>query len=104
MSKKFYRDVKLIRACKICGVQFRPKRYTTAAKLRLCHKHREEWWKERYQKEMAYEQTPERKKMRFAAWKKWVEKNEIRRRKLALDSYHRRKHLHAARKHRKVVK
>lgn len=104
MSKKFYKDVHIIAYCKICSVEFRPKRYGYRAALCVCNVHLREFLKKRYAEYgREYEKKPERKKMRFEVWKKWVKKNIEHRRKLALESYHRRKFdpKNRSRKHRK---
>src|SRR3990167_9700936 len=95
MSKHYYRDIKLIRFCKKCGVEYRPSRFSFFARLRLCWKCRRPyyakwykdvflpWWKA---------QTPERrqeiKAQRQETWRAWVEENKGRRRAQALASYH----------------
>lgn len=99
-SGRPYRDIKLIKFCKVCGVEYRPARYSFSAHLGLCHKHRRVYYKNWYanyflpwfkKQPPAVKQKYREKK--YASWKKWVEKNIDRRRKQALESYHRRKKL-----------
>ncbi len=111
MSKKFYRDVKLIRFCKKCGVEYRPPRFSFFARLRLCWKCRRpyyaKWYKESYLPWLK-RQTPERiaeiLKGRQVAWRAWVEANKDRRRAQALASYHKNKAKHKGRPHRATKK
>ncbi len=110
MSKFFYKDVKIIKFCKVCHVPYRPKRYTFFAMLGLCWKCRRpyytKWYREVWKPWFA-KQSPERKakykKAQYLNWKVWVTKNELKRRKQALESYHRNKAKHT-RKHRATVK
>ena len=113
MSKHFYKDVKVIKVCKVpgCGVEYRPERGSFFSKLNLCHKHRNIYYRNWYINTFLpyFKKLPEAEKEKYRAmklegWKRWVEKNLDKRRQQALESYHRNKHLHVARKHRKVVK
>lgn len=108
MSKYFYRDVKLIKFCKVCNVEYRPERGSFFAMLGLCHKHRkvyyQDWYKNKFLpffEKLSLEQKQKYRDMRYGVWKKWVTNNVERRRLQALESYHRNKHKHTDRKHRK---
>ena len=110
MSKHFYRDVKLISFCKVCGVEFRPPRASFFAMLGLCHKHRKLYYRAWYFnvylpffKKLTPAQQQKYRDRRYQVWLKWVTNNKERRKLQALESYHRRKHLHKDRKHRKVT-
>ena len=108
--ERFYHDVKLVCICKMCGVEFRPARYSMFAMIGLCHKHRyiyyQNWYINRFLPWFA-KQTPAVQQyyrdMRYGVWKKWVEKNKDKRRLQALTSYHRNKHK-STRKHRATRK
>lgn|SRR3990167_733356 len=112
MSKHFYRDVKLIKYCRLpgCNVEFRPARGSFFAKINLCHKHRmlyyRSWYIHRFLpffKKLPPEKKEYYRKMKLVVWKKWVEKNIVKRRLQALASYHKNKDKHKARRHRKVI-
>ena len=110
MSQHFYKDVKIIKFCKVCGVEFRPQRFSLAAALGLCHTHRHAYQQKHYREvyvPFLATATPEQKaayrKKRYEVWKKWVNVYKTKRRAQALASYHRNKHKHVSRKHRKVV-
>ena len=99
MSKHFYHDIKLIKFCKKCGVEYRPARYTFFAMLGLCWKCRRpyyrKWYLEMWRPWFAAqpkEKQDQLRKAKLVNWKVWVTKNEIKRRKQALESYHRNKH------------
>ena len=109
MSKHFYKDVKLIKYCKKCQVQYRPARYTFFAALGLCWNCRRPYYQEWYQKfwkpwyaRLTPEAKEKYKKAHLVNWKAWVLRNEIKRRRQALESYHRRKEdlANKKRKHR----
>ena len=111
MSKHFYKDIKLIKLCKACGVEFRPLRYSFFAHLGLCHKHRKVWYRNWYInwflpwfKKQSPEVQQRYRDMRYGVWKKWVENNKDRRRLQALVSYHKNKDKHRDRKHRATKK
>ena len=94
MSKAFYRDIKLIRVCKFCGTQYRPRRFGAFATLRRCYKCRKLWFKEAYKRwGKEYSKTPARKKSNYEVWKKWVKKNPERFKEIQLASLTRRKKL-----------
>ena len=108
MSKFFYRDIKLIKFCKVkgCGAEYRPVRYSFFAQLGLCHKHRSVYYREVYLNRYLpffNELSPEGKQKyrlrRYEVCEKWVIKNSVRRRKQALESYHRNKDKHKERRH-----
>lgn len=105
-SGRPYRDIKLIKFCKVCGVEFRPARYSVAARLGLCIKHRREYQRERAKRYGWHTWSPEKKKestrKNYSVWLNWVKNHPDYRRKLALESYHRRKldPKNKARKHR----
>lgn len=105
---KPYKDIKIIKFCKVCGVEFRPKRYSSQASIGLCIKHRREYYKELRRLYGWKTWSPEKKKevarKRYPNWLRWVRKNKKnieRRRATALKSYHRRKNdpKNKARKH-----
>lgn len=113
MSKDFYKDVKIIKICKVpeCGVEYRPERGSFFAEIGLCHKHRtiyyRNWYINRFLpffKKLPEAEKERYRKMKLAVWKKWVERNKDKRRLQALESYHRNKHKHIDRKHRAVRK
>jgi len=111
MSKKFYRDIKIIKFCKQCGVAYKPARWSFFAMLGLCWVCRRPYYQRWYRDSwLPYfnRQTPERqeeiKAQKIAAWKVWVKRNLKKRQRQALESYHRHKDEHRGRKHRKVVK
>jgi len=88
--RKFYKDIKVIKSCLICGAVFRPPR-GDGNHHGFCIKHRSLYWRSWYEK---YGKKLDRKKYKEAqdrAWKNWVEKHKERRRAQALASYHRRK-------------
>lgn len=108
MSKHFYKDVQVIKICKVptCLQEYRPQRGSFFAKLNLCHKHRNIYYRNWYLNTFVpfFKKLPEEEKqkyrdMKMDAWKKWVEKNLDKRRQQALESYHRNKHK-SNRKHR----
>lgn len=115
MSKKFYREVKLIKFCKNkkCGVEYRPQRGSFFAMLGLCWECRRPyyamWYKEIWKPWFA-NQTPKKqaeiKNQKYLAWKAWVTDNIVKRRKQALASYHRnkKKKSNKERKHRSTKK
>lgn len=109
--ERFYRDVKLVCICKVCKVEFRPERYSAFARIGLCHKHRYIYYRNWYINWFLpwfAKQSPETQQryrdMRYGVWKKWVNSYPERRKKIALDSYHRRKAdpTNKKRKHRKT--
>jgi hypothetical protein len=106
MSKKFFRETRWIKFCKICGTEYRPLKYSWEADTGLCNKCRHKWYKELYKKKIAYFNQPERKKQRYEVWLKWIKKNYERRRMLALISYHKRKNdpKNKTRRHRATKK
>ncbi len=105
MSKFFYKDVKIIKYCQKCGVSFRPQKGT--AHFNLCAVHRRPYAQEaykKYQEKYKEKYKGKYKDLRYRTWKAWIEKNLERRRKLALESYHRNKDKHKSRKHRTTVR
>jgi hypothetical protein len=106
-KRAYYKDIKTIKFCKVCGVPFRPKRGSVGWISGLCHKHRYLYSKKLAEYSAAWwgRKTPEYKreykKKNYESWKKWVEKNKKKRRLIALKSYHRRKNdpKNKARKH-----
>ena len=112
MSKHFYKDVKVIKFCKArgCNVEFRPERGSIEDRLGFCIVHRREhykaWYRDvclPYAKTLTPDQRKRYAKTRHETWKKWVIKNLEKRRKQALESYHRNKAKHKDRKHRKII-
>lgn len=109
MSKEFYKDIKVIKFCKRCKVEFRPVRSSFFAQLGLCYKCRKVFYKEWYRDvgkpfflKLSPEKQQEVKSKRYNIWKKWVEKNILERRTQALKSYHLNKEKHKTRKHRRT--
>jgi len=104
---KFYKDIKIVKRCKKCGVPFRPARYSYH--LGLCIVCRREFikfsrpsWKESVAK-MTPERREEFMEKEYLRWQKWVNAHIDRRRYLALKSYHQRKYIpsNRARSHHK---
>ncbi len=97
---------KWIKFCSICGIDYAPKRGSWEAATNLCVLHRDQWYKELYKKKYLFERLPYRKALRYKVWLAWVKKNWERRKKIALDSYHRRKNEphNKMRKHRATKK
>lgn len=93
----WHRDIKWIRVCRDCGVEYRPKRYSFQASSQRCYvcrkKKAREYWAT---------MSPEEKKKKYTYWFNWTENNLDKRRTIALASYHRNKNNPAnkARKHR----
>jgi len=113
MSKHFYRNIKIIKFCKFCGVEYRPARYSFLSHLEVCHKHRNIYYRNFYInyflpwfKRLPESEKTRYRKMNYKAWGKWVKKNIGKRRLLALASYHRRKHIisNKIRRHRATKK
>lgn len=101
----FWRDIKIIKFCKECGVEFRPARYSYLSALGLCYKHRRLYFqKERraWYKNLSPEAKAKYIKNNYKLWKAWVEKHKDKRKQQALASYHRHKldSKNKARKHR----
>lgn len=104
---RFYRDIKLIIFCRVCGVEFRPRRFSMASVLKLCWNHRTEFYRKRYREVLIpfYAALSPEKKAQYRAlqrkrWNRWVELHGDQRRQQALASYHRHKARHKGRKHR----
>lgn len=111
MSKHFYRDIQLIKQCKVCGVEYRPPRYSFFAVLGLCQKHRKQYYKHHYiviklpwLKALSPQRRAEWWKQHYGHLRKWVRDNPERRKAIALVSYHKNKDKHKARKHRATKK
>lgn len=107
MSKRFYRDIKLITFCDLCGTKYRTERGSFFSKLKLCHKHRKLYYKSFYKLRLlphiakfSEEKMKAYKKAHLIWWHQWVEKNHEKRKAQALASYHRRKHLKRKKKPR----
>ena len=106
MSRKqkqtFFKNIKVIKFCKVCKVMFRPDRGSPESSIGLCYVHRKIFYNE-HSKKRYQNFSPEKKKeyikKNAERYKIWISKNIERRRKIALVSYHRRKHLHKDRKH-----
>lgn len=93
-----WRDVRVIRWCKVCKISFRPERGSVEDRLGYCHTHRHEhyakWWEEygkKYFDTLSPEKQEEYAKTRYEVWLRWVEENKEKRRQIALASYHRNK-------------
>lgn len=107
MSDKFYKDIQVIKFCKVCGVSFRPVRGSLAGRIGLCKEHRPIFYKEWYQKfskpylaRMTPEARARYKLKQYEVWLAWTKKNLDKRRLQALASYHRNKDKHKGRRHR----
>lgn len=102
-SGRPYRDIKIVKFCKVCGVEYRPARYSHIGAIGMCWKCRKEairLWQKKWWGNLSEERKKEYKKKRYEMWKKWVVKNLERRRKQALKSYHKNKDKHRNRRHR----
>lgn len=106
MSKEFYKNVKIIRFCKVCDVSFRMSRNYHVVGYNLCIVHRREFWRAEIRKQMKTETFKEYKKRNKAKHdadnRRWVATHMERRRAIALASYHKNKHKHK-RKHKKTT-
>ena len=110
MSKEFYRDIQIKKYCRDCRVEFRVRRGNTDIwQIRYCRVCRKIEWRKWYWTvgKPYFESLPEEernriKRRKYEIWLSWVVSNKKARRRQALESYHRRKHLHKARKHRKT--
>ncbi len=95
----FYKDYQYIMLCKICGVMFRPQHQDRHIRyLKLCDLCRHKYYKKRYREyyipyfsKLSQEKQKGIKKARYEAWRRWVTRHLIIRRRQALVSYHRRK-------------
>jgi len=95
----FYKDIKIIKCCRICGVEFRPEASNKyRLYLGLCYTCKQKYHKKRYKEYyIPYFNSlpPEKqigiKKARYEAWRRWVKIHIDLRRKQALKSYYRRK-------------
>ena len=106
-NKYFYKDIKIIKVCRVCGVSFRPPRFTHRASISLCIKHFRIQSNEAFKKRFAGLSKEEKSllsKKRYPYWLEWKKKNIIKRNKIALESYHRRKNdsKNKARRHRRT--
>ena len=93
--REFTKRIKLIIFCKVCGVEFRPPYGSWQSRQRLCVVHRRILQRERRnkrEKTLTPEYKKERYKKQYPYWKKWVANNLEKRRRQALESFHRRKH------------
>lgn len=111
MSKKFFRDIKVIKFCKAvehgrqCGVAYKPARGSFFARLGYCYVHRRKYYKEWYTEKFVPwfdNQSEETKRyyrrIKREIWDAWVAKYPERRRSIALTSYHKNKDKHAAKR------
>ena len=95
-KESYFKNNKYIKFCRFpgCGVMFRPDNnpYNNG----LCYVHRKLYQKEhnKWYANLSPEKKKEYIKKSVLANKEWVIKNIDRRRKIALKSYHKRKHLH----------
>jgi hypothetical protein len=102
--EKLFKDIKVIKRCKNCGVVFRPRRDVYHKLCRTCRR------KVNYLNNKAwYERlSPEKKAIywekKYEQRRQWEKKNPMRRRVLALESYHRckMKESNRKRKHRRT--
>ncbi len=112
MSKKFYRELTVIRTCKSpgCGARYKPNKGTVSERLGFCDEHRAEYyrtWKKKYGDPWLKSLTPVRREAykvrRYQAWLDWLKNkdNLKKRRAWALASYHRNKHKHREERNRK---
>ena len=110
MNKKFtiYKEVHYIKFCKICGVEFRPQSHDTYRRyLGLCYVCRKKYYKKRYREyyipyfnALPPEKQKGIKKVRYEAWRRWVQVHLPHRRAIALKSYHKCKYVHVRSKAR----
>ena len=103
MAKPFYRDIQVIKFCRICQVDFRPRLGTVH--FGLCHTHRPQGYREFYRKYYRpwYLKNSDRvKPLQYKIWRRWVAANLTKRRGQALASYHRHKDEHRTRRHRRT--
>ena len=101
---KFYKDIKIIKRCRNCGVEFRPIRYTWQNKRCICtkcvakeiamwRKKNPDKWRDivrRYKKKARSRRLPWVLHA-YAQWQRWVAQNPVRRREIARKSYYKRK-------------
>lgn len=105
--RQFTKDIKIIKFCKVCRVEFRPDRGSPQAGLGLCYEHRKIFYRKKsfkWFKSLSPERRKYFQKRQYPIWLKWVVNNIEKRRRQARESYHRRKHLHKDKKHVKVKK
>ena len=88
-KQRFIKKMNYIIKCKVCGKEMRS--YTgrnVKVSSRLCRTHRKGWLSELRKR---YRALPRNKIAIYTSWRRWVAKNIERRRRLALESYHRNK-------------
>lgn len=91
MAKKFYREILgRIKFCNVCGKEFRPPVYGWRQKIVLCDVHIKDFHR-KWNEIARAKWTPEQWKKNYQNWLTWVEKNKMRRREIALKSYHKRR-------------
>ncbi len=105
--QKFYKDIKKIKWCRLCGKEWRPRRYSWQDKRCICpacvyleiktwRKKNPEKWNDimrRYKKKARPKRLPWVINA-YEANKKWVSEHRERRREIDRDSYYRRKKKH----------
>lgn len=102
----FWKDIKIIKWCSNCKVRYEPNRYSWQNKRNICVKCVSKelaLWRKKNSKKWAKIVSKYRKKPRsvrllwqiraYERWKEWVAKNPEKRKKIALNSYHRRKNI-----------
>ena len=88
-KQRFIKEMNYFVKCRVCGIEYRSHSgWTWRIGLRLCVTHRRAWFNEQYKK---YKSKPRFKLRKYQEWKRWVVANIESRRRLALESYHRRK-------------
>ncbi|OGY59927.1 MAG: hypothetical protein A3B23_02135 [Candidatus Colwellbacteria bacterium RIFCSPLOWO2_01_FULL_48_10] len=103
---KFYKDIKVIKWCRKCTVEFRPIRYTwqnqrlictkcVAKEITVWRKKNPDKWREivrRYRKKARSKRLPWVVNA-YLSWKRWVANNPQKRKDIAKRSYHKNKSL-----------
>jgi len=101
-KQKFIKEMKYIIFCKECGKEIRFfSGWNWRVGTKLCIAHRGIWLRQEYEK---YKSNPKRKEVKYKRWKEYIILNIEKRRRWALESYHRNKHKHKDRKHRATKK
>ena len=89
---RIYKEIRLIRICKDCGIQYRPLRYSWQATMQRCYHCRKKWAKENsWWLTATLEEKKEYIRKNYDKLQKWNRTHPELRRKVALASYHRRK-------------
>lgn len=101
-KQKFIKQMKYIVFCKKCGKEIRfYDGWNWRINVGLCYGCRQGWFKERYHQ---FRTSPHYKAQNYQSWKRWTVANIVKRRRQALESYHRNKAKHKQRRHRATKK